>query len=281
VDGRIAAGGEFGLVASPPLVPSRLRNISARMFVDSGDNALIAGIILSGTGEKKLLIRGIGPSLSGAGISGALEDPILELHDSNGTLFASNDDWQSSANQQAIIDTTIPPTNPKEAAIVTTLPSNGSSYTAIVQPARGSAGIGLVEVYDLDADNSSSKLANISARGNVLPGDKAMIGGFIVKGPADSGPVHVVIRALGPSLPLSGALPDPNLELHEGSQLVATNDDWKQTHQSDIEETTIPPTDNRESAIATWTAPGAYTAIVRGRSGSSGISLLEIYNLTN
>jgi uncharacterized delta-60 repeat protein len=280
-DGRIAAGGEFGLVASPPLVPSRLRNISARMFVDSGDNALIAGIIIGGTGEKKLLIRGIGPSLAGAGISGALQDPILELHDSNGSLLASNDDWQSSPNEQEIVDSTIPPSDPKEAAITMTVPANGSTYTAIVRPARGNPGIGLVEVYDLDGDGSTSKLANISARGNVLPGDKAMIGGFIVQGPPSSGPTHVVIRALGPSLPLPGTLSDPTLELHDGSGIVAANDDWKQTFQTEIEETTIPPADDRESAITRWTPPGAYSAVVRGKDASNGIALLEIYNLTN
>ena len=285
-DGRIVAGGEFGLVATAPAPPSRLRNISTRMFVDAGDNALIGGITVTGTGEKKLLIRGIGPSLANAGINGALEDPILELHDSHGALLASNDDWGNSPDQPAISNTTIPPSDPKEAAVVATVPANGSTYTAVVRPARGASGIGLVEVYDLDADTSSSKLANISARGNVLTGDRAMIGGFIVAGPAGAAPTRVVVRALGPSIPLSDVLHDPTLELHQGSPTLATNDDWKQSQQFQIEQTTIPPNDDRESALvqllqaASPVSSGTYTAIVRGKNNTSGIGLLEIYDIT-
>jgi hypothetical protein len=255
------------------------------MFVDFDDNALIGGIIITGGGEKKLLIRGIGPSLTNAGISGALPDPNLELRDSNGVLLSSNDDWQDSLDKQAIIDTTIPPNDPKEAAIVATVPANGSAYTAVMRPARGSRGIGLVEVYDLDAESSSSKLANISARGNVLAGDKAMIGGFIVRGPAGAAPARVLIRALGPSLPLGGVLQDPILELHQGPLTLATNDDWKQTQPIQIEQTAIPPNDDRESAIvklvqpASPVSPGTYTAIVRGKNNSTGIGLVEIYDL--
>jgi len=201
-------------------------------------------------------------------------------------LLASNDDWQSSTDKQAIIDTTIPPSDPKEAAIVATVPANGSTYTAIVRPARGASGIGLVEVYDLDGNSSSSKLANISARGNVLAGDSAMIGGFIVAGPQGAAPTRVVIRALGPSIPLSGVLQNPTLELHQGPATLATNDDWKQPQQFQIEGTMIPPTDDRESAIATWLPPaspvssGTYTTIVRGKNNATGIGLIEIYDLT-
>lgn len=288
-DGRIAAGGDFGIAASPALPASRLRNISTRMFVDTGDNTLIGGLIITGSGVKKLLFRGIGPSLAGFGINGALEDPNLELRNSNGALLASNDDWQNSAEREAIMDTGIPPLNPKEAAIIATVPANGASYTALVRPARGNAGIGLVEVYDLDGESSSSKLANISTRGNVLTGDNVMIGGFIVTGPATAAataPTKVVVRALGPSIPLGGVLQDPNLELTEGSVTLATNDDWKQTQQVQIERTAIPPPDDRESAIvrslqATSSgSPGAYTAIVRGKSNSNGVGLLEIYDVT-
>ena len=279
-NGSVVAGGEFGVVASPALPASRLRNISSRMFVGTGDNALIGGIIITGSGEKKLLLRGIGPSLTGAGVNEALEDPNLELRDSNGALIASNDDWQTSPDKQAIIDTTLAPTNPKEAAILASVPANNSTYTAIVRPARGTPGIGLVEVYDLDADSSSSKLANISARGNVLTGDKALIGGFIVAGPTPAAPTGVLVRGLGPSIPLPGVLQDPTLELHRGSATPATNDDWKQTQRYLIEQTTIPPKDDRESALVRLASPGAYTAIIRGKDSSTGIGLLEIYDVT-
>src|SRR5438067_1234593 len=138
-DGRVVAGGEFGLVVSPALVPARLRNISSRMFVDTGDNALIAGIIIAGTGEKKLLARAIGPSLAAAGIATPLQDPVLELRDSNGALLTSNDDWQQSSDKQAITDTGLRPGDSRESALIAMLPANGSTYTALVRPARGSS----------------------------------------------------------------------------------------------------------------------------------------------
>jgi uncharacterized delta-60 repeat protein len=280
-DGRIVAGGESGLAVSPALVPARLRNISSRMFVDTGDNALIAGVTIAGAGEKKLLARAIGPSLAGAGIATPLQDPLLELRDSNGTLIATNDDWQQSPDKQAIIDAGIPPGDSRESAIIATLPANSSTYTALVRPARGSNGIGLVELYDLDPPESSARLANISSRGNVLGGDKAMISGFIVDGSASMGPVKVIVRGIGPTIPLAGALQDPALEWHDNAGASASNDDWKQSQQSDIEATGIAPGNDRESAILRWVPQGAHTAVLRGKNNGSGIGLLELYDLTN
>ncbi|MEY2529838.1 MAG: large repetitive protein, partial [Verrucomicrobiota bacterium] len=280
-DGRVVASGEFGLVASPALVPARLRNISSRMFVDSGDNALIAGVILAGSGEKKVLARAIGPSLTNAGITSPLQDPILELRNSNGALIASNDDWQQNPDKQAIIDSGLAPGDVRESALIATLPANGSTYTAIVRPARGSTGIGLVELYDLDPPENSARLANISSRGNVLGGDKAMISGFIISGSASMGPVKAVVRGIGPTIPLPGTLQDPTLELHDSSGMIAANDDWKTTQRSDIEATGLPPANDRESAILRWFPLGAHTAILRGKDNGAGIGLLELYDVTN
>jgi uncharacterized delta-60 repeat protein len=280
-DGRIVAGGEFGLVASPALIPARLRNISSRMFVDNGDNALIAGIIVAGSGEKKLLARAIGPSLTNAGITMPLQDPILELRNSNGALITSNDDWQQSPDKQAIIDSGLPPGDARESALIATLPANGSTYTAIVRPARGSSGIGLVELYDLDPPESSARLANISSRGNVLGGDKAMISGFIISGSASMGPVKALVRGIGPTIPLPGTLQDPTLELHDSSRVIAANDDWKNTQQFDIEATGIPPANDRESAVLRWVPTGPHTVILRGKDNGTGIGLLELYDVTN
>jgi uncharacterized delta-60 repeat protein len=279
-DGRIVAGGEFGLAISPALVPARLRNISSRMFVDTGDNALIAGIIVAGSGEKKLLARAIGPSLASAGIATPLADPVLELRDANGALLSSNDDWQQSPDTQAIIESGIPPGDPRESALIATLPGNGSTYTAVVRPARGASGIGLVELYDLDPPESSARLANLSSRGRVLEGDKAMISGFIVEGSASMGPVKVVLRGLGPTTLLSGVLQDPILELHDSSDAIGINDDWKQTQQPDIEASGIPPRDDRESVILRWVPLAPYTAVLRGKDNGTGIGLLEIYDVT-
>jgi uncharacterized delta-60 repeat protein len=280
-DGRVVAGGEFGLVASPALIPARLRNISSRMFVDSGDNALIAGIIVGGSGEKKVLARAIGPALTNVGIITPLQDPILELRNSNGALITSNDDWQQSPDKQAIIDFGLAPGDARESALIATLPANSSTYTAIVRPARGSSGIGLVELYDLDPPESSARLSNISSRGNVLGGDRAMISGFIINGSASMGPVKALLRGIGPTIPLPGTLQNPTLELHDTSGVISVNDDWKQTQQSDIEATGIPPANDRESAILRWFPTGPHTAILRGKDNGIGIGLLELYDLTN
>jgi len=129
--------------------PGRLVQLSTRMQVGAGDNALIGGFIMRGPAPKRLMIRGIGPS---TGLSGALADPVLELHDQAGALIASNDNWGDAANRQDIIDTTIAPVSPNESAILTTLPSDPSAanYTAIVRGKNNTTGLGLVEVYDLD-----------------------------------------------------------------------------------------------------------------------------------
>jgi CSLREA domain-containing protein len=125
---------------------SRLANISTRGFVQTGDNVLIAGTIVVGPNPQKVLIRGIGPSLT---IAGKMENPALELRDSNGALLQTNDNWVDSPDKQAIIDTTIPPANDLESAIVATLPGNGASYTAIVRGVNDTTGIAVVEIYAL------------------------------------------------------------------------------------------------------------------------------------
>lgn len=252
-------------------LPARLLNIATRMRVLTGDNGLIAGFIVTGTEQKKVLIRGLGPSLP---LSGVLPDPILELHDSNTTL-ATNDNWKDS--QQAEIEATgIPPGNDLEAAIVRTL--NPGSYTAVLRGKNNGTGVGLVEVYDL-SQNSASQLANISTRGFVDTGDNVMIGGIIVGG----GVAKVMIRSIGPSLSavgVPGALQDPVLELRDANaQLVAQNDNWKDTQQQAIIDTTIPPSDDRESAIVQTLGAGNYTAVVHGKNNATGVALVELYNL--
>jgi hypothetical protein len=255
----------------------QLLNISTRLRVLTGDNALIGGFILTGSDDKKVIVRGIGPSLTSQNVPDALQDPTLELHDGTGATIASNDNWKDT--QQAEIQATgIPPSNDLESAIVATLPANNSGYTAILRGKNDTTGVGLVEVYDLD-QAANSKLANISTRGFVDTGDNAMIGGFI----AGNGVAKVIVRAIGPSLTGQGvanALQDPTLELHDGSgATIASNDNWKDTQQGEIEATTIPPTDDRESAIVATLFPGNYTAIVRGKNDTTGVGLVEVYNI--
>jgi hypothetical protein len=141
-----------------------------------------------------------------------------------------------------------------------------------------------VEFYDL-AQGANSKLANISTRGFVDTGDNAMIGGFIVGGGSGDGTTRVIVRALGPSIPVAGALGDPTLELRNSSgTLVDSNDNWKtrpdgSSQQAAIEATTIPPTNDLESALVATLVPGNYTAIVRGKNDTTGVALVEAYNI--
>jgi CSLREA domain-containing protein len=251
--------------------PSTFANISTRERVETGDNVLIGGFIITGTDVKKVLLRAIGPSLP---LTGFLADPTLELHDEDGKVIAANDNWQLSLNKQEIIDTGIAPANDLESALLVAL--DPGAYTAIIRGANGGSGIGLVEAYDLD-QTVDSKLANISTRGLVQTGDDVMIGGFIILG---TEPSDVLLRAIGPSLPLTGTLVDPMLELHDKDGVtIASNDDWRSDQEADIMATGLPPTDDAESAILMTLTPDAYTAIVRGKDNTTGVALVEAYQL--
>jgi hypothetical protein len=257
---------------TPSATPSTFGNISTRLRVETGDNVLIGGFIVTGTQPKRVIVRAIGPSLP---FSGSLADPTLELRDSSGALIRSNDNWRDDQEAE-IIATTIPPGNDLESAIVAILPANNSAYTATVRGANNGTGIGVVEAYDLNRA-VNSKLANISTRGLVQTGDNVLIGGLIVLGQT---PVRVIVRAIGPSLPVTGALANPTLELRDGNGgLIDANDDWRSDHEAEIIATTIPPTNDQESAIVRNLAPGNYTAIVRGVSDSTGVGVVEAYNL--
>jgi hypothetical protein len=237
---------------------------------------LIGGFIVTGTQQKKVILRAIGPSLSAVGVHDALANPTLELYGPSG-LIAFNDNWVDSPNKQEIIDSTIPPAHDLESAILITLPANDSPYTAIMRGTNGSAGVGLVEVFDLDRA-VDSRLANISTRGFVQTGDDVMIGGLIVTG-QDSH--KVIVRAIGPSLPVPGKLPDPTLELRNGDGvLLQSNDNWRTGGQAEeIIATTVPPTSELESAIVRRLPPGNYTAIVSGVGDATGIGMVEVYDL--
>jgi hypothetical protein len=267
---------------------SQFLNISTRARVLTDDQVLIAGFIVTGTIPKTVLIRGLGPSLSDAGVMGALADPTLELHQGS-TILETNDSWKTrsdgSSQEAEIVATTIPPTNDLESAILATL--DPGEYTAILAGQNSGTGVGLVEVYDLSSA-ADSQLANISTRGYVDIDDNVMIGGIIV-GAGEGGGSRVVLRALGPSLAGGGVqdfLADPTLELHDvNGAILATNDNWKindQTNQSqetEVEATTLAPTNDFESAIVTTLAPGNYTAVLQGKNGGVGVGLVEAFNL--
>jgi uncharacterized repeat protein (TIGR03803 family) len=281
--GASAMGGAFnkGTIFRLNMAPPRnLLNISTRLQVLTGDKVLIGGFIITGTDPKKVIIRGIGPSLSGVGIT--LPDPMLELHQGSATL-AMNDDWRE--NQAIVAATGLQPTNDLESAIVATL--NPGAYTAILTGKNNGTGVGIVEVYDLN-QAVNAKLANISTRGFVDTGNNVMIGGLIVSGGVGGGSARVLVRAVGPSLSafgIQGPLQDPNLELHDASgATIASNDNWKMrpdgsSQQGEIEATGIPPTNDLESALVQTLAPGSYTTIVRGTGTTTGIAVVEAYTL--
>jgi len=158
------------------------------------------------------------------------------------------------------------------------LPANNAAYTAVVRGVNGQTGPGVVEVYDLDTA-VDSRLANISTRGFVQTGDNVLIAGTIVVGPATQ---KVIVRAIGPSLNITGTLSDPTLQMVDGNGAqLAFNDNWRSDQEAEIIATTVPPSNDAESAIVfTLPAAGAnYTAIVRGAGGGSGIAVVEVYAL--
>jgi hypothetical protein len=255
----------------PPPAPKSLLNVSTRLRVQTQENILIGGFILQGTSPKKVVLRAIGPSMA---VNDPLADPTLTLYNSAGKVVASDDNW--NARRQTVLATGLAPADEHEAVIVTSLPAG--AYTIVVRGLRGATGVGLVELYDIDSTHS--RLANISTRGKIETGDNVMIGGFII---GSNEPTKVIVRAIGPSLSKSGvagALQDPVLELYNGSgSLMARNDDWRTLQEAVINSTQLPPTDNRESAIVATLQPGNYTAIVRGKDDSTGVGLVEVYNL--
>jgi hypothetical protein len=280
----------------PPELPAELGNISTRAFVQTGDDVMIGGFIVQGSEPKKVIIRAIGPELTQYGVPNPLFNPTLELHGGTGALIASNDNWQQTviggiitANQvRDITNSGYAPSDGRESAIIANLvPGN---YTAIVRGVNNMTGVALVEVYDLSSDPSSI-LGNISTRAFVQTGDNVMIGGFIVAGTQAK---RVIVRAIGPELSappfnVPNALANPTLELHDHTgALIASNDNWMTTiiggiiasdQVADIRNSGYAPTNGRESAIIADLPAGNYTAIVRGVNNTTGVALVEVYDL--
>jgi hypothetical protein len=255
-------------------------NISTRARVETGNNVLIAGFIVTGNASKRVAVRGLGPSLTGFGISDALADPTLELRGSDGSLLLQNDDWQDDPTFSPLPALGLAPTDPKESGLVATLPP--AAYTAILAGKNNGTGVGVVEVYDVDSA-AASELANISTRGFVRTGNNVMIGGFILGGSAVN--TQIVLRGIGPSLAqfgISPVLADPTLELHDnnGATLIA-NDDWQSDPVSaaQLSAAGFALSDPKESGIFTSLPAGQFTAILAGKNGGIGIGLVEIYNL--
>jgi hypothetical protein len=261
---------------------ANLVNLSTRAFVGTGNNVVIGGFIVQGSEPATVVIRGIGDSLPAVGINNALSDPVIELHTNGGGTISESDDWIDSSSASTIASYHLDPANSRESAILATL--DPGNYTVVLRSFDNGdgnvTGTGLIELYDLHT--TGGRAGNISTRGPVMAGNQVLIGGFIVGG---SQTKEVVVRAIGPSLSgagISGALQDPTVELRDGSgNLVDSNDDWgNHPKAAQIQSEGLAPTQPAESALQATLNPGSYTAIVRGANGTTGVGLVEIYDLS-
>jgi len=249
------------------------------MRVQTGNNVGFGGFIITGTAPKHVLLRAIGPSITG--LPGVLADPVLELHGPAGFATVTNNNWQDDPVQAAaILATGLAPTNNLEAAIDVTL--NPGAYTGVMSGNGGTSGIGLIEVYDL-SQAVLAKLANISTRALIGTGNDAVIAGFILGN--NSGQTRIVLRGLGGSLTAFGipnALVNPTLELRDNNGAVlASNDDWHDDPAQAAELTAagLGLTNSLESAIAINLGPGQYTALLTGDHGTTfGVGVIEVYD---
>jgi hypothetical protein len=262
-----------------PPNPPRLGNISTRMQVLTGNDVMIGGFVIGAGGNKTVAIVATGPSLAAFGIQNALANPKLTLvRSSDQAVLAMNDDWQTAANAAALQTAGFAPNDALESAILVNLPPG--AYTAIVEGSGGGTGVGVAAVYEVDA--RTVPLVNISTRGQVLTGNDVMIGGFVIQG---DGPQTVAIVATGPSLVpfgITNALANPTLTLVRSSDqaVLATNDDWQAAgNAAQLQAAGFAPTNDLEAAILTTLPPGAYTAIVEGEGGGTGVAVIGVYKV--
>lgn len=277
--GSVSDGTLVLALTSAPANTGSLLNLSTRMPVGTGNDVLIGGFIVK-NGPKQVVIRAIGPSLAQSGISNTLSDPFLELHDAAGTLISQNNNWQDDSNQAGAVQASgLAPRDPREAAMIVTL--QAGSYTAIIRGVNNTTGVALVEVYDTEGSAAPAKAVNVSTRGFVSTGNSVMIAGFIVGG---SSPAYVIIRGIGPSLASFGiinVLQNPVLELYDaGGHRLITIDNWQDvSNYGQVVAAGLAPSDSRECALSAFLDPGAYTAVLRGLNNTTGVGLVEVYNL--
>ena len=261
-----------------PTVGPQALNLSTRGLVGTGDNVLIGGFIVNGPDPKSMVLRALGPSLSGFGLSDVLTDPVLSVYNSSGTLVAINDNWQDDPIHSFVEANGLAPANPLESAVARSLPPG--AYTVIVSGTGATPGIGLVELYDIST-LANAKFVNMSTRGSVGTGDNVLISGFIV---GDVGSATVVVRALGPTLAayrVSGVLSDPVLTIYDSnSSVIASNDNWQDDPNAIlVQKNGLAPQNPSESALVLHLPAGAYTAVVTGANGGTGNALVEVYHL--
>ncbi len=274
------------LTVTPVAVPSRLSNVSVRGFSGSASQTLIIGLVVGGTGSETALVRAVGPTLSTFGVAGVLADPQLTLSTANGATVASNDNWGGASALSAVFTQVgaFPlPANSLDSAVETSL--QPGAYTAQVHGANGGTGVVLLEAYDADsAAAPTARLINVSARGLAGSGANALIVGFVITGNTSK---TILIRGIGPTLGafgVAGTLAQPQLTVSDSNNnMVGSNDGWGGTAALQAAFDAVSafslPTTSNDAAVLVTLNPGAYTAQVSGASGSSGIALLEMYDM--
>ena len=268
--------------------PGRLTNLAIRSTAGTGAQTLIVGCVLGGggtTGSRPFLLRAAGPSLTPFGVPDVLVDPSLELL-ANEALIATNNDWNNDAQIAELVNRlqAFPFTTPRDAALHRPALTSGR-YDMKISGAAGTTGVALAEIYDAASAPAPSapRLINVSARTQTGAGGDVLIAGFVVGGSTSK---TVLIRAIGPSLAeygVTGTLADPRLELYQGDTRLFANDDWNgaEALRSAVGATgafSVADT-SRDAALLATLAPGNYTAQVRGAPGTTGVVLVEVYEV--
>jgi len=264
---------------------ARLVNLSARSFVGTGANNLIAGFTIGGSGSKQLILRGVGPTLASFGVTGVLAAPNLTLVNSAGAVLAFNSGWGGGAALStafAAVGAFALPATSADAAMSQTLAAGG--YTEELSGINSGTGVGLAEIYDADTGTPSARLTNISARAQVGTGANILVAGFVVTG---TGSENLVIRGIGPTLAqfsVTGVLATPVLTIYNnaGTQ-IASNTGWGGTAALTAAFVQVGafalPATSADSALIISLPAGNYSAQLAGANSSTGVGLLEIYEL--
>jgi hypothetical protein len=254
----------------------RLANISSRVYCQTRDAVIVTEFIAYGSGNESFVLRGIGPSLAEFGIPDPLQDPTLRLLDVRGNKLDHNDNWMDNPDKDEIENVALAPTNDLESAIIDTV--GPGIYTSVVQGNHHGEGTALSELFDLfDGD---LQLSAVGTRGFVGTDDEALISGVIVTG---NEPLSLLVRGIGPSLTDAGlpdALANPTLELFLSNGDLIFNDNWREGGQeAEIIASGLAPANDLESAVLVTVNPGAYTTVVKGLGGGTGLGFVQWYSL--
>jgi hypothetical protein len=268
----------------------KLLNLSTRNAVGGSAGVLIAGFVVSGDAPKPVLIRVVGPTLNAFGLTNALPASRLELFNGS-TAIASNTVWDAATNAADVAATSIRagafalPPRSRDAALLLTL--EPGAYTAIASGVNNASGIALVEVYDA-AQNATAaqKVVNIASRGFAGTGENTLTAGFVVSGTV---PKRLLLRGVGPALGtfgVSGVLPDPQLQLYRGGTVIASNDNWSDRSDAALIQAAAAsvgafgfPAGSKDAALLINLMPGSYTIQVVGAGNTTGIGLVEVYEV--